>query len=98
MTLSKEYGRFIVSANAGFSGNSQTDVQQEEEIIGDAFVEYKMTEDFRVRVFNRSNANDFTKYNISPYTQGVGLFYHKQYDRFSDIFKRNRKHKNKDTK
>ncbi len=98
MTLSKEYGRFIVSANAGFSGNSQTDVQQNEEIIGDAFVEYKMTEDFRVRVFNRSNANDFTKYNISPYTQGVGLFYHKQYDSFSDIFKRNRKHKNKELK
>lgn len=98
MTLSKEYGRFIVSANAGFSGNSQTDAQQNEEIIGDAFVEYKMTEDFRVRVFNRSNANDFTKYNISPYTQGVGLFYHKQYDSFSDIFKRNKKHKNKKLK
>ena len=52
-----------------------------------------MTENFRMRVFNRSNANDFTKYNIAPYTQGVGLFYHRQYDKFRDIFVRTKKDK-----
>jgi hypothetical protein len=45
--------------------------------------------------FNRSNANDFTKYNISPYTQGVRAVYKKEYDSLKDIIKRkNKKAKN----
>ena len=60
-------------------------------IIGDAYVEYKMTDAFRVRVFNRSNANDFTKYNIAPFTQGVGLFYRKQFGSIPEIFQRKNK-------
>lgn len=91
--LSKDYGRIVVNANAGFSGRNEMNMNENEAIIGDAYVEYKMTENFRVRVFNRSNANDFTKYNIAPYTQGVGLFYHRQYDSFKDMFTRKKKNK-----
>lgn len=93
LNLSKDYGRVVVNANAGFSGRNDANSNQSDAIIGDAYVEYKMTENFRMRVFNRSNANDFTKYNIAPYTQGVGLFYHRQYDKFKDIFVRTKKDK-----
>ncbi len=96
--LSKDYGRIVVNANAGFSGRNETDATQTNAILGDAYIEYKMTNDFRLRAFNRSNADDFTKYNITPYTQGVGLFYQRQYDRFKDIFIRKKKQENKDTK
>lgn len=92
-SVSKDYGRVVVNANAGFSSKSEADANQMDEIMGDAYVEYKVTDNFRIRVFNRSNANDFTKYNIAPYTQGVGLFYHRQYDKFGDIFKRKKKTK-----
>ena len=96
--LSKDYGRIVVNANAGFSGRNEMNMNENEAIIGDAYVEYKMTENFRVRVFNRSNANDFTKYNIAPYTQGVGLFYHRQYDSFKDMFTRKKKNVTKNKK
>jgi hypothetical protein len=96
--VSKDYGRIVVNANAGFSGRNEMEATQNEAIIGDAYVEYKMTENFRVRVFNRSNANDFTKYNIAPYTQGMGLFYHRQYDNFADMFGRNKKQNKKNEK
>ncbi len=95
--VSKDYGKIVVNANAGFSGRNETETAQADAIIGDAYVEYKMTDNFRLRVFNRSNADDFTKYNIAPYTQGVGLFYQRQYDKFKDIFIRKRKQENKDT-
>ncbi|MDD2489532.1 MAG: hypothetical protein PHD62_08710, partial [Bacteroidales bacterium] len=62
--------------------------------IGDINVEYKITDNFRLKAFNKSNADDFTKYNITPYTQGVGITYKKEYEHFSDIFK-SRKQRNK---
>ncbi len=93
VNLSRDYGRWVVNVNSSFGTgeNVSTATQETNAIIGDAYVEYKMTDAFRVRVFNRSNANDFTKYNISPFTQGVGLFYRKQFDSIHEIFRRKKK-------
>ena len=93
VNLSRDYGRWVVNVNSSFGTgeNISTTNQETNAIIGDAYVEYKMTDAFRVRVFNRSNANDFTKYNISPFTQGVGLFYRKQFDSIHEIFRRKKK-------
>ena len=93
LNLSRDYGRLVVNVNSSFGtgDNVSTATQETNAIIGDAYVEYKMTDAFRVRVFNRSNANDFTKYNISPFTQGIGLFYRKQFDSFNEIFRRKKK-------
>lgn len=95
LNLSRDYGRLVVNVNSSFGtgDNVSTATQETNAIIGDAYVEYKMTDAFRVRVFNRSNANDFTKYNISPFTQGIGLFYRKQFDSFNEIFHRKKKEK-----
>ena len=90
VNLSRDYGKWVVNVNSSFGtgDNVSTTNQETNAIIGDAYVEYKMTDAFRIRVFNRSNANDFTKYNISPFTQGVGLFYRKQFGTISEIFQR----------
>lgn len=93
LNVSKEYGRIVINVNSSFDTRNNVSANETNAIIGDAYVEYKMTENFRVRVFNRSNANDFTKYNIAPFTQGIGLFYSRQYDTFSDIFVRKKKAK-----
>lgn len=62
-------------------------------IVGDVNIEYKLTNDggFRIRAFNRSNVNsDLQKSNvyddISPNTQGVGIFYRKDFDSFEQLF------------
>ena len=93
VNLSRDYGKWVVNVNSSFGtgDNVSTTNQETNAIIGDAYVEYKMTDAFRIRVFNRSNANDFTKYNISPFTQGVGLFYKKQFNNIPEIFQRKKK-------
>ncbi len=93
VNLSRDYGKWVVNVNSSFGtgDNVSTTNQETNAIIGDAYVEYKMTDAFRIRVFNRSNANDFTKYNIAPFTQGVGLFYKKQFGSIPEIFQRKKK-------
>jgi hypothetical protein len=73
-------------------------------IVGDVNVEVKLTEDgrFRVRAFNRSNVNsayDIYSYDqSSPYTQGVGIFYRKEFNSFAEIFQRQKPKKPKKKK
>lgn len=92
--FSKDIGRWIVEGNAVFGGKTEDQAKGASSFIGDINAEYKITDNFRFKAFNKSNANDFTKYNITPYTQGVGITYKKEYDKFSDIF-RSRKQRNK---
>lgn len=94
LRFSKDIGRWEIEGNAVFGGKTETQAQGASSFIGDINAEYKITENFRFKAFNKSNANDFTKYNITPYTQGIGITYKKEYDNFSDIFK-SRKQRNK---
>ncbi|MFA6806027.1 MAG: translocation/assembly module TamB domain-containing protein [Bacteroidales bacterium] len=94
LNISKNIGRWEVEFNSVFGGKTEEQAQGASSFIGDIKVEYKITENFRLKAFNKSNADDFTKYNISPYTQGVGITYKKEYDHFADIFK-SRKQRNK---
>lgn len=61
-------------------------------IVGDVNVEVKLTDDgrFRIKAFNRSNVsssslNDYE--DRADNTQGVGVFYRKEFDSFGDLFK-----------
>ena len=60
-------------------------------------VEYKLTPDgkFRVKAFNKSNHDDLLKEISSPYSQGLGLSYRKEFNTFADLFKRKKKQKEK---
>ncbi|MFA7081719.1 MAG: translocation/assembly module TamB domain-containing protein, partial [Bacteroidales bacterium] len=94
VNLSKNIGRWEIEFNSVFGGKTQEQAEGASTFIGDINVEYKITDNFRLKAFNKSNADDFTKYNISPYTQGVGIRYKREYDNFADIFK-SRKQRNK---
>jgi len=87
--------RLIVDGNVGMMTKDE-EQQQASNIVGDVNIEYKLTPDGRIRLraFNRSNNFNTIDY-YAPYTQGVGIFYTKEFDRFSDIFKRQRKKKEK---
>ena len=52
-------------------------------LLGDTEVVYSLTKDgkIKLRAFNRSNRNDPLMQNSGPYTQGVGILYHKEFEK-----------------
>ena len=84
--------RLIVDGNVGVMTGENTTQQDASNIVGDVNIEYKLRPDGRIRLraFNRSNNINTLDY-YAPYTQGVGIFYTKEFDRFGDIFKRQKK-------
>jgi hypothetical protein len=84
--------RVIVNGSVATSNNNTT-TQNTSQLVGDMEVEVKMTPDgqLRVKAFNRSNSNLDILSSYAPYTQGIGIFYRKEFDRFGDIFKSQRK-------
>ncbi len=83
--------RVLVSGNFGVI-NGQETVNNANTIVGDVLVEVKITDDgrFRVKAFNRTNNINLLE-EESPYTQGIGIFYRKEFDYFSELFRRKRK-------
>ncbi len=69
----------------GTSGPSSVNDQ----LTGDFDIEYKLTDKIRFKVFNRFN-NPYTG-KQAPYTQGFGLFFRQDFDRFSDLFRKKEK-------
>ena len=57
-------------------------------LIGDFDVEIALSEKVRFKVFNRYN-NPYTGKG-APYTQGLGLTFKQDFNKFSDLLKRNR--------
>jgi hypothetical protein len=75
-------------SNNTTNGNNNTT-----NVVGDFLVEVDVSKDgrFKVRAFNKSNNNSLINSSISPYTQGVGWFYRKEFDKFGDLFRKKQK-------
>jgi hypothetical protein len=84
--------RVIIDGNLGVAGNHPAQTQRTSNIIGDVNVEVKITPEgkFRIKAFNRSNTFDILNTN-APYTQGVGVFYRKEFDSLSELFRREKR-------
>lgn len=84
--------RVIIDGNVGVAGTHPTGTQRASNIIGDVNIEVKITPEgkFRIKAFNRSNTFDVLNAN-SPYTQGVGLFYRKEFDSLGELFRQGRR-------
>lgn len=68
-------------------------------IVGDVDIGYKLTDDGQwiLKVYNHSNVNSWY-YNsnfdqVSPYTQGVGIAFRKEFTSLADLFRRARQRK-----
>ncbi len=85
--------RLSIDGNFGVRGTNKKS-ENASDVLGDINIEYKITEDghFRVRAFNRTNDISFLEDN-APYTQGVGVFYRKEFEKFGDLFKWNKRDK-----
>lgn len=89
--------RLIINSNIGVQKENTTGVTQNTSgIVGDFEAEYKITKDglLRGKVFNKSNEYNILEPN-APYTQGIGISYHTEFDKISDIFDNRRKKKNR---
>jgi hypothetical protein len=73
-------GNFDVRGTGSSSGNAN-------QITGDFDAEYRITDRIRFKVFNRYN-NPYTGLGVGvPYTQGIGILFKQDFDRFSDFLK-----------
>lgn len=77
--------RLTIDGNLGVNNNSQTT----NNIVGDVNVDYKITDNgkLRVRGFNKANDNNQI-YTSGPYTQGVGVFYREEFDTIGELYSR----------
>lgn len=93
--------RLLLSTNVGVSrGNASN--QNPSTLIGDIRVEYKITDEGKIRlmVYNESNDFNIASTQQSLYTQGVGVIYQEEFDTLDEFFcqfgnlLRRRNHKN----
>lgn len=84
--------RLIIDGNFGVQNNTNVTQDNNSNIIGDVQIEYKITKDgkLRVKAFNRTNQFSIIE-NNSNYTQGIGVSYSTEFDKFSDLFNRKRR-------
>jgi len=83
-------GNFDVRGTANTTQYSSNTNQ----LTGDFNAELKLTEKLRFKVFNRFN-DTYSSSGLSPYTQGVGIFYNQDFNKFSDLFRKKPKHEMK---
>jgi hypothetical protein len=80
--------RVRIEGNIGVGGN-QVGVENPsgQQVLGDVSIEYRLTPDGRIylRAFNRSNTFDVITEN-APYTQGVSVFFRKDFDKLRELF------------
>jgi hypothetical protein len=76
------------------SMNPNSTAQKASTIVGDINIQYVVSDNrrWRIRAFNRTNTVELL-YNNAPYTQGVGISYQRDFARWGDLFKRDKKKK-----
>ncbi len=94
--------RLMINGNFGMTYDKQN--KSANNLVGDVDIRYKITKDGRwlLKAYNHSNDNSWYNYNnydkVSPYTQGVGIVYRKEFTRLSDLFRRSDKKRKKNVK
>jgi hypothetical protein len=74
--------KVTVNGNVDVRGNQSNTYTSN--ITGEFTVEVRLTDMLRFKVFNRSNHNLY--YQVHPYTQGVGLFFRRDFSTLKDLF------------
>jgi TamB, inner membrane protein subunit of TAM complex len=81
--------KVVLNGNFDVRGTGAT-TNNTNQLTGDFDAELKLTEKMRLKVFNRYN-DTYAGTGLSPYTQGVGIFYKQDFNRFSDLFRKKNK-------
>ncbi len=76
--------RVTINGNFDVRGSGYA-TEYTDQITGDFDAEVSITEKIRFKVFNRFNNTYSGK---GPYTQGIGIFFRQDFDKFPDLFRR----------
>jgi hypothetical protein len=76
---------------SGSNGQAATQGTNTNSIAGEFDVEVKLTDDGKLRVKAFNHSNDDRLYKTSPYSQGVGFVYGKDFNSFTELVKKNRR-------
>lgn len=78
--------RLVINGNLGVSENTpgNTGATNATTVVGDVDIEWKFTEELRLRGFNHSNDEDLTK-PVNSYTQGVGIVFRRDFDNVKEF-------------
>lgn len=95
--ISKEWNKFYFESTFGYGGEAQALVEPDNSILmGDMLVGYKLGPLLHLYVFNRSNNNDYTRIDL-PFKQGVGLKVSRDFNTWSELFRKKNKETANDT-
>ena len=93
VNISKDWGRWYLESTFGYGGESrELEASNINGAVIDALIGYRLTHLFHLFAYNRTNTNDYTRIDL-PYKQGAGLKLTKDFDHWSDLFKRKKKKK-----
>jgi len=81
--------RLSIDGNVGVSNNQGTQ-SKASNIVGDVNLDYKLTDRVHAKFYNKSNTVDLLNSN-SPYTQGIGILYRREFNAFSELFRKKKK-------
>lgn len=81
--------KLSLSTNVGVSRNTASNTAGTTNLIGDIRIEYKLTQEGKIRfvVYNESNDYRMAAIQQSPYTQGIGIIYRTEFDTLDEFFK-----------
>jgi hypothetical protein len=89
LVLSTQLFNDKLSVDGNVGNNTSTNANANN-IVGEVNVEYKLTDDGKVKMkaFNRANDNAQVNLSNGAYTQGVGVFYREEFDTIGELIKR----------
>ena len=78
--------RVTINGNIGNNGSQNTSSNNNSNIVGDFDLKVKLTNNGKLQfqAYNQSNNNII--YDTSPYTQGIGISYHENYNTFHELW------------
>ena len=82
--------RVNIESNLGVNTGQNTNSKNSNQIIGDVNIEITINKALKFKVFNRTNQYDVLQFT-SPYTQGIGITYRKEFYNRKDLFRKKNK-------
>ncbi|MBI3503005.1 MAG: translocation/assembly module TamB domain-containing protein [Bacteroidetes bacterium] len=90
VALSTQLFNDKLSIDGSVANNPNTNSQNTSNIVGDINIDYKLTEDgkLRAKAFNKANEGNILDLQKGPYTQGVGIFYRHEFETIGELYKK----------
>ena len=76
--------RLVINGNLGVADNVAGTSGSNTTVVGDVDIEWKFTEELRLKGFNHSNGEDLTK-PVNSYTQGVSIVFNRDFDNLKEF-------------